>query len=186
MRKFSVLLAVLSLGVSYGLKAQSLRSQNKIEIEIDPLAYVLKGYSFHFIYTHNHIRYDAGIFGLEQPKSLSGNKKFKAVSKGVGFKVNYQFKPLNSFYTGVDVGIGKTKVTSNITGDSDTNNDINIGIHVGYKVFPFAKKHNFLKGLYLTPWVGVSYNYFYNTVKFFDYKENPVGYFATVHLGYRF
>jgi hypothetical protein len=186
MRRFSILLAVLSLAVGYDLKAQSSQSNNKIEIEIDPVAYVLKGYSFHLIYTHRHLRYDVGIFGLEQPKSLRTVKNYKAVSNGAGFKINYQFKPLNSFYTGIDVGIGKTKLTSNITGDSDTNNDINIGIHGGYKVFLFSKTHNFLNGIYITPWAGVSYNYFYTIVKFVDYKENPVGYFATLHVGYRF
>jgi hypothetical protein len=168
------------------LHAQTPDIKDKFEIEIDPVAYLLNGYSFHAIYNHNHFRFDTGIFGLEQPDALSGNKNYKAMSSGLGLKVNYLFRAGNSFYAGADIGLGKTKITADATGASDTNHDVNAGVHVGYRVFVFGKKESFLKGFYLTPWVGISYNHFYDKAKFEDYKEDKIGYFATFHVGYRF
>jgi hypothetical protein len=146
----------------------------------------LNGYSIHVIYAHTNFRYDVGVFGIEQPTFLSGNKNYKATSNGIGIKVNYLFKPMSGFYTGLDITTGKTEILSKTNGDSDTNHDVAIGTHAGYRFFLFRKKEGFFKRIYLTPWLGISYDYFYDKAKFKDYKEQDISYFATVHIGYRF
>lgn len=156
------------------------------EIEVDPIAYLLNGYSVHGVYNHNHLRFDAGIFGIEQPASLTGKKDFKVMTRGFGLKVNYLIKKVNGAYAGVDFGYATNEVTLKEDGQKDTGHNLSVGAHLGYRFFLFPRQKNLLQGFYLTPWAGISYNHVYDKVNLRNYEEGNLGFFATFHLGYRF
>lgn len=175
------------------LISQQAMAQNKtfearktIEVEVDPIAYALKGYSLHGIYAHKRLRFDLGVFGIEQPGSITGNKDFTTMTRGFGLKVNYIITGIRGLYAGLDAGYAANDVKDKNTMQTDIGHNLSLGAHAGYRFFLFPKKSNFLSGLYITPWAGISYNHVYDEVKLTGYKEGNVGYFATVHIGYRF
>lgn len=178
---FFVFLATQTLA-----QTNALPFKKTIEIEVDPLAYLLNGYSVHGVYNHDHLRFDLGIFGIEQPAAVTGKKDFRVMTRGFGLKANYLIARVNGAYAGVDFGYAANEVTLKETGDRDTGHNLSAGVHVGYRFFLFPRRDNFLKGIYLTPWAGISYNHVYDRVKLGNYEEGNIGYFATFHLGYRF
>lgn len=157
-----------------------------IEIEVDPIAYALKGYSIHAIYTHNRFRYDWGFFGIEQPAGITGNRDFTVKTTGFGLKANYLLQGVKGAYVGLDAGHATNTVSHKKSGQRDIGHNASFGAHIGYRFFLFPRNQSALSGLYLTPWAGLSYNINYDKVKLEGYKENSLGYFATFHIGYRF
>lgn len=184
MKKLIVAFAFIS-SLAMGQR-DTLKFKKTFEIEVDPIAYILNGYSVHGIYNHNHFRFDLGYYGIETPGKLTGNEKYNIRSTGFGIKANYMIKKVNGFYAGVDLGYGETLATENETKLKDTGHTLSIGTHVGYRIFIFPHHRNALNGLYLTPWAGISYNHVYDKIKFTNYKDSKLGYFATFHIGYRF
>lgn len=156
-----------------------------VEFETDPIAFALKGYSFHRIQVVNRFRFDAGIFGIEQPSTITGNKGYTTMTRGFGLKVNYLFSGVRGLYAGLDCGYAANNVKEIEGGKMDKGHNLSFGAHAGYRVFLFPDKKNYLSGLYVTPWAGISYNYIYDKVKFAGYKESNMGFFATLHIGYR-
>jgi hypothetical protein len=184
MKKLILLLTILS--GQFAAQTDPLKFKKTFEIEIDPIAYLLKGYSVHGVYNLNHFRFDLGVFAIETPGSLIGNKGYEIRSSGYGLKVNYMFDKVNGLYAGLDFGYGEVKATNSESSAADTGHNVSLGAHLGYRIFLFPKSENALQGIYLTPWAGVGYNHFYDEIKFNDYKDNRLGYFATFHIGYRF
>ena len=68
-------------------------------------------------------------------------------------------------------------------------NKLNLGIRGGYK-FNLFKNNKLLNGLYLTPWMGLSYNALAENSEFElgdeIYSTNPLTVFPTFHLGWSF
>lgn len=157
-----------------------------IEIEVDPIAYALKGYSVHAIQNFKHLRVDLGLYGIEQPASFTGNKGFETMTRGAGLKVNYLIRDVQGFYTGIDAGYAVNEVRHTESGATDKGHHLSLGVHAGYRVFLFPRSNKWLSGFYLTPWAGISYNHVYDKIRLNDYKEGKTGYFATMHIGYRF
>jgi hypothetical protein len=86
MKKAIITMMLVSL--SLVLLAQENERKSRFELEIDPIAYVLNGYSVHGIYVFNKTRFDIGVFGIEQPEGFDGNDGFKVKIQGVGAKIN--------------------------------------------------------------------------------------------------
>lgn len=185
MKKFFVFLIVASC-TRFVAQSDVLQFKRTLEFEVDPIAYLMKGYSFHGIYNHNHLRFDLGYYGIETPGKLTGNPGYNVRNTGFGLKVNYLITKVNGLYAGIDAGYGETVATVAGTELRDTGHNISAGVHAGYRLFLFPHQENWLSGLYLTPWAGLSYNHTYDNVKLDSYKTSKVGYFATFHMGYRF
>lgn len=184
MKKIIIALTIISSHLM--AQKDTIPFKKTFEIEIDPIAYVLNGYSIHGIYNHNHFRFDLGYYGIETPGKLTGNDGYNIRSTGFGLKANYMIRKVNGFYTGIDLGYGETVATSNESKLKDTGHNLSLGAHLGYRIFLFPHQKNALNGLYLTPWAGISYNHTFDKIKFSDYKDSKLGYFATFHIGYRF
>ena len=185
--KKSVILIGLIFFVSQ-LMAQSTRAKQAFELEVDPIAYLLKGYSLHGIYHRNHLRFDVGVYGIEPPEFAHGNEGFTVKNQGVGIKVNYLFKDVQGFYAGLDGGFGSTQATFKKTEEKDTGHSYSLDVHAGYRIFPFLHAEGFLKGFYLNPWAGFGYDFIYDKVKMSSqpFKQSKTTFFPTIHLGYRF
>lgn len=183
MKKLAVILALI--GQQVMAQPNLTKPTNTVEYETDPIAFALKGYSFHRIQVVNRFRFDGGVYGIEQPSALTGNQGFKTMTRGFGLKVNYLVSGVRGLYAGIDGGYAANSVTEIESGVKDKGHNLSLGAHAGYRFFLFPGKKNYLSGLYLTPWAGVSYNHIYDRVKFDGYKEGNIGYFATLHIGYR-
>ncbi len=175
-----LLLAIVSLQAT----AQEPK-KNRFEIEVDPIAFGLNGYSFHGIFVHKKWRFDAGVFGLTQPESFSGNKGFEVKSNGFGVKVNYLLNKKETWFAGVDAGYAFHKATHKESKVSDKGQTIGIGVHTGYRFF--LSRKNWLQKVYLAPWVSFGYEVPVENIRFkqVEYKEKRWTVFPTIHIGYK-
>ncbi len=152
--------------------------QAQFEVEVDPLAYILKGFSLHGIYLLDETKIDIGVFGLELPED-SDNKSYTVYFKGAGFKYDWYGSSLNGFFTGIQGSIA----TVDFTNASQNKNRIvtSTGVRTGYR---WSWGHFFV-----TPWVSVDYNHNWGTeveIQGTKYKHTPISLFPTIHLGYHF
>lgn len=168
--------------------AQDNKLKNSWEIEIDPIAYILKGYSLHGIYQVNHFRYDLGVFGIQQPESYHGNKGYSLMSRGFGAKASYLIKGIPGFYTGLSTGMAFHESQNTTSLEKTHGRSASIGIILGYRLFFKNSKSPDLKGLYITPWASFDYNYHFNKMAFggYNFRMKTFSIFPTIHIGYRF
>jgi hypothetical protein len=177
----------LTLAVA-GMTLSSMAQSRRIEAEIDPIAYALKGYSVHGIHVNKRLRTDLGIFGIEQPSGFGGNKGFGIYTAGAGLKINYLLDKDEHWFAGVGLGYSHNRITHQETSVSKNQRLGSAGIHLGYRWFMFSRNEGGWKNLYLAPWVSVDYNMPINKIDFeaASYRQKKVTLFPTVHVGYRF
>lgn len=160
----------------------------RVEVEVDPIAYALSGYSLHGILVYKQVRLDAGVFGIKQPDGYSGNKGFSTYTSGYGLKVNYLFGANKSWFSGVGFGYSNNEVTHQATQQEHQQSVIGVGLHVGYRWFMFKQQPSLIKNLYLAPWTSFDFNHSNRNIVVPNqtYTQPRFSIFPTVHLGYKF
>lgn len=183
-----ILVSLLQSTVLLAQEKEKKSFKNGWEVEVDPIAYLMNGHSVHAIYQYGRFRFDAGSYGIEVPEGFQQNDGFKLKNEGFGVKANYLLQGVNGFYSGLGIGYSDLEATDKQTGERRTGNSIGIGVDLGYRLFFKKEKDGDRNGLYLTPWVGINYNFFPDQIKFTskEYKQEPLEFFPTVHIGYRF
>jgi hypothetical protein len=152
------------------------------DVEVDPTAYALSGNSIHAGIGYAHWRLDLGNFGLAVPQFVHGDDGFDVAFDGYGAKLHWYWR---DDQTGPFVGAGASLVRVHVhlqgTDLRADDRQLGTGIEVGYRIALPA-------GFYVTPWIGVGYNFSVDSVmlggKTFD--PDPVTVFPAVHVGYRF
>ncbi len=186
MSRFWIIILIV-MSMSFQSNAQRQHSPDRFEVEADPIAFILNGYSFHVGYTKGHLRFDAGVFGIKQPDFALDNKLFSVFSSGGGLKVDYLLRPnrglffgLQSDYATDKIGLKSEETTQSVSG-------VTLGLRTGYR-FMLGKQERQFKGLYLVPWVGLihSLNPSVVTKGGHTYSQASWSIFPTIHLGYRF
>lgn len=165
------------------------QKNNHFEFELDPMAYTFGGISGHVAYTFKNQRIQLGYAQITVPESFQSNEgiieSFKAFPS---IKWDYFFGKENvshGFFAGPTINYLFTTYES----DTDETKDegVNIGVRGGYK-FNLFKNNKTLNGLYLTPWVGFSYNAGSSDIELDDqsYLLKSFTIFPTFHLGWSF
>ncbi|NML21252.1 autotransporter outer membrane beta-barrel domain-containing protein [Pseudoflavitalea sp. G-6-1-2] len=193
MKQLLLLMTVLCVSASIYAQQATEKKKGHIELEVDPIAYFLKGYSFHAGYQLNRIRYDVGVFGLETPEAFTSNDDYLEKSNGVGIKADYLLgKKAGGFFVGLEADYTWTKVSiKKSTVPSQTGEAFAAGIRGGYRIM-FGRSANAQKGFYLTPWIGIDRIFHTKNVHFpaqgtrAKYKQEDWRFFPTIHLGWRF
>ena len=175
-----VLFITLALGASKGAHAQS--SPVRMDLEIDPTAYALGGYSAHLGVGSGRLRVDFGMYGLDVPRFAHGNRDFDVWFDGAGARLQW-FRSAEQSGAFADVSVGVTRKRIQLTG-SDTytrRNVLGTGIDFGWR---FALP----AGFYVTPWAGVEYDFGVDDFVLGGrtYRDRSISPFAAVHIGYRF
>lgn len=159
----------------------------RLEVEADPLAYILNGYSVHVGITYGKFRSSIGTFGIKQPSFQLDNDAFSVYSSGFDAKTDYLFGKTKGFHTGIQLTYGKDKI--GLKGSEDKENlwGLNIGIRGGYR-FMFGKAENKYKGFYINPWAALIYSTNAKTISKGGetYKQPSISLFPAVHVGWRF
>lgn len=190
MKSLDILLRTILTGVILHF-CQPLLAQNKtatgLEIEADPIAYILSGYSFHLAYTFPDVRVSAGIFGIDNPDFLLNNDAFSVFSSGYDIKADYLFGQLKGFFVGTQITYGKERIELKEARIQNDFWDVTFGLRGGYR-FTFGKARNNYKGLYLVPWIALTYTPGAETVQMGgeEYSQAAWAPFPTVHIGWRF
>jgi hypothetical protein len=183
-RAISILsiVAAVTLGLVAGARAQPHEDVGlRADVEVDPLAFALRGYSLHVGLGAKRMRVDLGAFALEYPKFLEPHAGVETASNGFGAKFQYfLFAEQRGGFVGVDLSVGRQLLEA-ATGDVARRDlFLNLGGHVGWR-FVIAR------GFYVTPWVGLAYDVLADDVRLGGktYDARPLVPFVTLHVGYR-
>lgn len=152
------------------------------DVEVDPTAYALAGYSVHAGLNLGHWRLDLGAFALSVPEFVHGNKDFDASFNGYGVKVQYFFADTHDgFVLGLDAGHIRSLVQRKGSDLAATDQALSLGVNAGYRFKLYT-------GLYATPWLGVGYALGSEDITLggATFEAQPVTIFPAVHLGYAF
>lgn len=159
-------------------------AQAQWEVESDPTAYALKGFSAHVGHPifDGRVRLQAGTFGAETPEWMHGNSGFTEYSSGGTFKIDcFPLRPVSGLFVGADSNYSRVRYELDQTHERAYRNLVGFGPRVGYRF-------NVGKHLYVSPWLSVDYQFNAKDVsisgKTFHEKEYSV--FPAVHLGWRF
>jgi hypothetical protein len=167
-------LTVLALSIQRPVAAQ-------VEIEADPIAYAVNGYSLHLGYVAGRARLSVGAFGADIPEWLHGNDGWDMTMRGAGIKLDYLGSRLDGIFVGVESGLMRLSYR---VGDSPARkrNEVGVGVRGGYRLAIGRS------GLYVVPWVGVGYTPGGRDVVIGDarFDHSAVTVFPTVHIGWRF
>jgi Protein of unknown function (DUF3575) len=158
--------------------------QAQWEVESDPTAYALKGFSAHVGHTvfNGRMRWQIGAFGAETPEWIHGNKGFTENSRGGTIKIDYfPLRPLRGLFFGADSNYSRVRYALEDTHERAYGNIVGIGPRVGYR-FGLGKH------LYLNPWVSTDYQFNAKDVsisgKIFHEKKYSI--FPAIHVGWKF
>jgi len=174
------------------INAQTFKKNNHFEIEVDPVAFILHGYSVHAGYQSGHFRWDVGAYGIRVPSFFSGYDNFNIKSNGAGVKMDYLFQKRKGLLLGIESNISTEHVSpkSNNSNDdiSKTFTNVNMSMRMGYRWMLGCKTNNY-KGLYIFPWVSfLSFNLNPQaaSIQGKEYRQKTLSFFPTVHFGYSF
>lgn len=160
-----------------------------IYVEVDPFAFINKGYSFHLGYENWGFRFDLTKVKVDFPVSFEEafykSKKFDLVSNISGIKIDYIGNRSNwtkNAFVGLDINYQKLSFEHRNTLQRKNLNTFNIGLRTGYKIPIF-------KGFYITPWAAVwknvaSIQEF--TVADDHIQTNEWDWIVTLHFGYAY
>jgi hypothetical protein len=178
-------LAFLGLVVSLaGIQAGAPVARAQSEIEADPVAFALRGYSVHVgkvIQGENRLQ--VGTFGYEMPKFYGGNQQFTRRGNGVTIKYDrFLDGRTKGLFIGADADFTRTRYTLDATKERTYRNDFTIGPRIGYR-FEIGSH------LYITPWFACGYVFNSGTPVILSnqkFDRSSFGFFPTVHIGWRF
>jgi len=173
---------VLGLFLAASFAFSGTCSAQQFDLEIDPIAYAMSGYSVHVGYLWGSFRLDVGIFGIAVPAAVHGNAGFSNRIDGAGVKLDhYLLKPGSRLFVGIEGGVVRSAVEWTETGEGTHRAQYSVGARTGYR---FLVGHRFA----VTPWVGLGYtlNARDQHVGGHAFETSAFQPFPTVHLGYSF
>lgn len=182
----------LSLTKTKAFSQQSIqqeKAERLVYVEIDPFAYINKGYSVHLGYEDWGLRFDLTKVKVDFPESFEdafySTKAFDLVTHINGIKVDYIGNRTNwtkGAFIGLDINHQRLDLTHRASLENKNLTTFNIGIRAGYKI-------NLFKGFYITPWAAVWKNV--AGEQSFEtsgdlIKTNEWDWITTLHLGYAY
>jgi hypothetical protein len=150
------------------------------DVEVDPTAYILDGFSLHAGLGWNAFRLDLGVFAMAVPRAVHGQDGFDQSFDGYGLKFQwFPFHKQSGLFTGVDAGMARSLITRRENQLAHRDRQASVGIHGGYRL-------EITGGLYATAWLGLGYAVGTEEVVLDDrtFKPNPWTVFPAIHIGY--
>lgn len=179
---FSMLLLTLAFCL---LNANASAGESGTEVEIDPIAYALSGYSIHLGRFSGAWKFDINAasesLNKSETKTFLSNTDFTTRFVTYGAKVDYIGASHFGFHVGLQWDYIQWRYTSTVSNTSVNNNVQDAGVRVGYRWGAGS--------LYVDPWVGFLYNYqgVGNIgVGGQNYVQRNFQIFPTLHVGFRF
>jgi hypothetical protein len=155
------------------------------ELEVDPIAFALKGYSAHVGPRIGSWKFDINTasedFTSDQTKTLLSQTNFMAKFVSYGAKVDYIGETGRGWHVGLQYDSSNWTYTSTINNQTATNIVQDIGLRIGYR---------FTRGnFYVDPWIAVLKNISGTnavSVGGQTFQPQKVLVFPTVHVGFKF
>lgn len=201
LRLIHFLLFCIALAYSRGVLAQdyipifSRDYSSRLSVELDPMSFLLKGYSFHVRYQPmftERFLIGIGTYAMNVPETvLNMNPENRDVGWDVRIRGAYlltaAFYPKRAnhgWFIGEQIGFQTLRVINDgeFPGAASLNNLLLL-THMGYSWHPW--KGSF----FVKPWIGLGFNQMIdgtNEVGGKSYDLGPWSPFFTIHLGYSF
>lgn len=157
-------------------------SASPFDVEVDPLAYVARGYSLHLGARVSRLRFDFGSFGLLVPQFVHGQEGFEAQMDGYGVKLDvYLAAPSSGPFVGVEGSWLHQEIIDEETQIRAEAYSVQAGGRFGWE-FKLGS------GFYAKPWVGIGHSFGKDNVAVAGktFQQSSLLIFPTVHLGYVF
>src|ERR1700730_8859356 len=106
------------------------------EVEADPTAYALNGFSAHIAHSifDGRSRLQIGAFGAQTPEWIHGNSGFTEDSRGVTLKFDYfPLRPLSGLFVGADSNYARVRYELDQTHERTYRNLVGLGPRLGYR-----------------------------------------------------
>ncbi|MEZ4473503.1 MAG: hypothetical protein R3F60_22485 [bacterium] len=177
MRIFAALLLVVALPAHAALGVEE--EVTRVDVEVDPVAYALDGFSLHVGLGRAAWRLDLGAFAATMPVFAHGQDGFDVAFSGFGVKLDRTFGAEGmGLALGVDAGLARVRVARGELASEVLQGTV--GARVGYRL-PLGQH------FFLMPWVGVGAYVGDDRVPVGDatFEQARAFVFPTVHLGYR-
>lgn len=153
------------------------------DFEIDPIAYALSGHSLHVGLGHGPWRLDLGNFAADVPAFLESDDAFRSSASGFGVKLQYfPFVDQKGLFVGVQGDFARTSVRERGSDLAASRFGVSTGLCAGLRI-PLPA------GLYISPWLVVSYAFGRDDVVLGDVRYDMSGAWEVlpfIHLGYHF
>ncbi|MGB3799448.1 MAG: hypothetical protein WA952_06500 [Lewinella sp.] len=147
---FSRLYPLLLFLLTTVLSAQdSLAIRGHLEVEVEPAAFIFRGYSVNVGYQTGPIRISVKSFAANQPRLFAGNTFFAIQSSGVGFEVDYLFRPRSTPFIGLLSDFHSDQLFATSGGNTGVQQTVSAGVRLGYRYF-FARPVTPYRGFYLS------------------------------------
>lgn len=183
MRTIAPLIALLSIALIVETGHAQSAESGHLEVEIEPLAYVLGGAGGHVGYQGSRWSYTLEVFTLTVPRRLHGNEEFEAAPLGMELHVERSFgEGSGGWYAGPEIGVKRLEVTHESTGTQRAHVRYGVGVRGGYQWFPGWGQ------LYLSPVAGLVYTLNSEPIRIQNetFETGPLTPFVTVGLGWSF
>jgi hypothetical protein len=154
----------------------------RFDVEVDPLAYLLRGHSLHIGLRVSRLRFDLGTFGLMVPEFIHGQKSFEDTASGYGAKADvYLFAPQSGLFVGVESSLTQQQITDEESDVRATFWAWSAGVRAGYQ---FELPAEF----FIKPWIGIGHRFGHDDIEVAGrvFHQSPLLVFPTVHVGYVF
>ena len=160
-------------------------ASSSVEIEVDPIAYALSGYSGHIGYVLAEFKFDFGAakekFSDSATKAFLGNQGFSSQFESVGAKLDFVGATQTGLHMGLQWDRSRWTYTATSSQTSANNTVQTVGPRIGYRIGPGR--------FYLDPWIAflaVASGRSHVAVGTQTYQPQKFVIFPTVHLGIRF
>jgi hypothetical protein len=162
-------------------QGRSLVERIAIDVEVDPLAYVLGGHSLHVGVGYEGWRLDLGNFAMELPEWFHGQQGYSPAFRGFGAKLDrFIGGEQSGAFVGVEASYTVMDVLDVRTGQAARSPGLTAGGRVGWRIM--------LPGdFFIAPWVGVGYRFGDEVIGVGEasYEQSAWVIFPTIHIGYR-
>lgn len=170
------------LAVTFLFSLLSMTPAHSLEIEIDPVPFWLKGYSFSLSQHINSDRFSMGFFKVEADEDIHGNKHFDMEFEGVGIKYDYLFHSYDGFFIGWELNVAEVTYTHTSSNDVFERTLVTTAPRLGYR---FVNDNNFT----ITPWLALDILLYEGKRVESDgdtFDNETVQLFPSIHFGYLF
>ena len=179
---------LLLLLLSWGLAAQdSTAVSGRLEVEVEPAAFIFRGYSLNIGYQTGPLRISVKSFAFNQPILFVGNTYFAVQSSGIGFEVDYLFRPRSTPFLGLLSDYHSDQVFTGGNSGAGLRRSVSAGLRTGYRYFP-AQPGSRYRGIYLAGSVAVFAKLGGSDVEVAGHHYGPRALYVipAVNVGYHF
>jgi hypothetical protein len=152
-----------------------------VEVDGDPAAFFIDGFSLHVAVTGPWRRLDLGVYAIDEPKLIYGQDGWRTELRawGLGWEAVGGLGP--GFFAGVTAQLAVRTYIHEASETVVERHQLFVGPHIGYRIM--LGDH-----FYLAPWLAVLYAYRGDEVTVAGDRFDDVPYviFPTVYAGWKF